>query len=45
VVHGDATDLIERNSGLFERFVDYRQQSLQMCARRDLGHDSAEACM
>ncbi len=43
MMHGDAADLIQTHAGLAQRFVDDRQQSLQMCPRRDLRHDAAEA--
>jgi hypothetical protein len=42
-VDRNATDLIERDARLAHRFIDHRQQALEVSAGCDLGHDTAEA--
>ena len=40
---GDRVDVGELDPGVAERLLDHRRDELEVAARRDLGHDAAEA--
>src|SRR5262249_46818673 len=43
MVYRDAADLVERDAGFLQRFIDDGQESLQVRPRGYLGHDATEA--
>jgi hypothetical protein len=42
VCDGDSVQIVQRHPSALERFVDHRQDALDMCPRGDLGHHAAE---